>query len=335
MKSQTNFIFRYRELQSQLNRTSDMNELSTEIQLSNLQNDYNNLKIKYDKLLQEREEMLQLMQDGSNNTAFDAFKFKKIIEENTDLLKLIEDLKFQLASEKNINHEKLLNLEENVSKVNILNEENNKLQNLKNDILLQLSSQQELFDAKVKQLQSSEQFFKRENEFMKMKQENMVEGITCLKKYMYESMTAEEKSENEHKLATLDKTITNLNKSLEENKQQHQDVIEQFNKNNKEKLLLVSNMIEENLRKINEDVYQGTTSTLSYLSEIQALKQEVESLKKEKAKLKENKDHLQILAEQNKLSTNTKVDVSSPVNIDRVTNVLQKSLDLLMVQKVE
>lgn len=169
MKSQTNFIFRYRELQSQLNRTSDMNELSTEIQLSNLQNDYNNLKIKYDKLLQEREEMLQLMQDGSNNTAFDAFKFKKIIEENTDLLKLIEDLKFQLASEKNINQEKLLNLEENVSKVNILNEENNKLQNLKNDILLQLSSQQELFDAKVKQLQSSEQFFKRENEFMKMK----------------------------------------------------------------------------------------------------------------------------------------------------------------------
>jgi hypothetical protein len=71
--------------------------------------------------------MLQLMQDGENNTVFDAFKFKTIFRENKDLLKLIEDLRFQLATEKDLNQEKFITAEDRISKINILNEENNKL----------------------------------------------------------------------------------------------------------------------------------------------------------------------------------------------------------------
>ena len=277
--------------------------------------------------------MLQLMQDGGNNTAFDAFKFKKIIEENKDLLKIIEDLRFQLATEKNLNQEKFLNVEQQISDVNILNEENNKLQNLKNDLLSQLSAQQQLFDVKVRELQQSEKFFKEENEFMRMKQENMVEGITCLKKYMYESMSDQEKSQNEQKLATLDKTISNLNKNIEVNRNQHKTAIEHFNTQNSEKLAQVTSIIEENLKKISQDVQTGKESKLGYINEIEVLKKEVDSLKKANIELEGNKTQLNILMEQNKLSSQNEEELDASLNVDRVTNALQKSLDLLMVQK--
>lgn len=282
--------------------------------------------------------MLQLMQDGGNNTAFDAFKFKKIIEENKDLLKIIEDLRFELATEKNLNQEKFLNVEDQVSKINILNQENNKLQNLKNDLLNQLNAQKQLFDVRVNELEGSEKFYQEENEFMKMKQENMIKGITCLKKYMYDSMSEEEKTENQQKLADLDQAITNLNKNIEQNREEHKTRVDTFTTQSVEKLAQVTSIIEENLQKISVDIQQGNESKLTYLSEIESLKKEVDSLKKSNSDLKGRSDqaqeHLEILKKQSDMIGEKDAGaLESVIDVDRVASALQKSLDLLMVQK--
>ena len=73
-------------------------------------------------------------------------------DENKEYLKIIEDLKFELASEKNLSQETMLNAEDLLSKISVLNEENNRLQNLKNDLINQLNSQKQLFDIRVKEL---------------------------------------------------------------------------------------------------------------------------------------------------------------------------------------
>jgi hypothetical protein len=107
---------------------------------------------------------------------------------------------------------------------------------LKNDLLNQLNAQKQLFDVKVKELQDSEKFYQGENEFMKMKQENMIKGITCLKKYMYQSMSEAEKAENKQKLETLDKAIGNLNNCIQKNREEHKTRIETFTSQSVEKL---------------------------------------------------------------------------------------------------
>jgi len=52
---------------------------------------------------------------------------------------------------------------------------------------------------------------------MKLKQENMIKGISCLKSYMYDSLTAEQKLENEQKLANIDSVVSSLNDNIEKN----------------------------------------------------------------------------------------------------------------------
>lgn len=130
--------------------------MSYEMQLASLQSEHNTMKSQYDKIYKEKEQMLIMMQDGQNNDAFDAFKFKNMQDENKEYLKIIEDLKFELASEKNLSQETMLNAEDLLSKISVLNEENNRLQNLKNDLINQLNSQKQLFDIRVKELQDSE-----------------------------------------------------------------------------------------------------------------------------------------------------------------------------------
>ena len=52
---------------------------------------------------------------------------------------------------------------------------------------------------------------------MKLKLENMIQGITCLKKYMYDSLNEQQKKENQEKLNNIDQVISNLNRNIERN----------------------------------------------------------------------------------------------------------------------
>lgn len=101
-------LFRNVDLQNQIAKLSSETqggeeEVSLSLQLTSLQSENINLKAQLEKLIKEKEDMLLLMQDGQNSNVFDAFKFKNIIDENKDLLRQIEDLKFDLANEKDFN----------------------------------------------------------------------------------------------------------------------------------------------------------------------------------------------------------------------------------------
>jgi len=291
------------------------------------------LKKNYEKEKLEKEEMIMMI-EGKEKNVFDLIKFKQIIQENKDLKRLVEDLRFQIASEKNINQEKLITGEQSLQKNQTLNSKINKLQNTKNELIGQLDLQSTVHQIKIKKLTESKKFFETENGLLKIKIEKLIEGVSLLKNYMYESMNDEEKIQNRSKLDKLDSTITNISKNLILVKNEFQAKGLSFNKE-------VMKKVEEVAQKISEIKVRKEDE-----GEIEKLKEEIENLK-EKNLEKEGK--LLALEEMKMISGNDiggtqgsnaggdgfGNELMKLLDVDRVTNVLQKSLDLLRIKEKE
>lgn len=291
------------------------------------------MKSQVELLTKEKDQMLQALKNNQGtDSAFDRFQFKRIGDENKILLKQIEDLKFELLCEKNLNQEKLLEKEELVSRLAELLQENNKLQSTKSELMVQFSSQQQLYELKLKLLEESKVFYQQDIEYMKLKQENMIKGISCLKSYMYDSLTAEQKLENEQKLAHIDSVVSSLNDNIERNTNQHKVRLTLTQNQIVEKLTNLSGLIEESVSKLRQDGIEATDSKLKYSAKIAEFEREVESLKKTNENLgSENQKQLkQIQSQQATLSNQH--DPSHPeIDLERITNALQKGLDLISV----
>lgn len=171
---------------------------------------------------------------------------------------------------------------------------------------------------------------------MKMKQENMVKGIVYLKKYMYESLSESDKKKNEAKLSNLDQVICNLNKSIESNREDYKTKVDAFNVQSVQKVDSVAQMIEDSLSKISGEIQQGSESKLSYLTQIRELRSEVDALRKQNQELQAS-EHIeiaerqrQIISDQEKHQDNNTI-TRGGLDVEKVANVLQKSIDLLMI----
>lgn len=214
------------------------------------------------------------------DSAFDRFQFKRIGEENKCLLKQIEDLKYELLCEKDLNQAKLMEKETLVSRLGELLSENNRLQSMKSELMVQFGSQQQLYDMKLRLLQESETFYQQEIEYMKLKQESMTKGIVQLKSYMYDSLTPEQRRESEQKLAQIDATISALNNNIEKNCDQHKVRISLMQTQTVEKLSSLARLIEDSIANLKEGGFEIAQSSLKYSEKISEFERELENLRR-------------------------------------------------------
>ena len=156
----------------EIQKEKNLEEKMKEIVKENIE-----LKKNYEREKSEKDEMLKMIESKEENV-FDLIKFKKIIEENKMLKKNVEDLKFQIASEMNINQSKLMTREEDLQKNQKLNSKLNTLQEKKNELLGQIELQRTISQIKIKKHEEKTKFLESENGLLKIKIEKLIEG--CL-----------------------------------------------------------------------------------------------------------------------------------------------------------
>lgn len=113
--------------------------------------------------------------------------------------------------------------------------------------MVQFNSQRQLYELKLKMLEEAEHFYQQDIEYMKLKQENMTKGIVCLKSYMYDSLTPEQKKESESKLQQIDVSISSLNRNVEINSEQHRVRVQFMQNQTLEKLGSLTCVIEQSV----------------------------------------------------------------------------------------
>ena len=301
------------------------------------------LKEKIEKLKEEleterseKESILNTIK-GENKGVFDAIKFKQIMSDNTALAEEVEDLKMLLAQEKQISQKTALKTEETMKKLHLLNEEFNSQQEIKNTIISQLENQRSIIGIQSTSNKNDLKYLETENELLKIKMDKMVEGIAALKKHMYGSLKAEERSKNKESLDELEAFISNISLSLQKLKNKHSAKTNEFKQESEERIKQVLDALKKNA-----DVIDSLTSRdeKSYLKEIEDLRKEIDLLKQHnqksenemKEKQQELNENMSIIQEQNSV-LRMEENLESNINMERITNALQKGIDMICVLK--
>lgn len=321
---------KYEKLRGEmLDKNTIQKEKELEISVKELTEKLSELTKAYELETKEKSELMKMI-EGKDKGVYDAIKFRKIIEENKDLRKKIEALEFELTKEKQISQNKMLNMESNLGKIGVLSSKVAKLHDLRSEAFEQLKMQKSLNEIKTKELAQKITFLNSENSLLKIKLEKVIEGVKHLKKYMYESMTPEEKNLDQQKLSNLDKVISNISQNLINVKKEFQTKNLEFNKNAVKKIEKLSSDLEILVVKSIKNKEKGKNVLTDY-EELEKLKEEAKRLRKENAEFLEKIKASEEIVE--KQITDVDIDQSllKNIDVDRVNNVLQKSLDLIML----
>lgn len=324
---------KYEKLRGEmLDKNTIQKEKELEVQVKELSENLENLTKSFEQEKREKQQLMQMI-EGKDKGVYDAIKFRKIIEENKELKKVIDELKFNLSKEKEISQNKMLDMEQNLAKISLLSSKISKLHSLKNDLLSQLNLQKSVNTIKLKETTHKLEFFKSENDLLKIKIEKMVEGVKHLKKYMYESLTDQEKSTNKNLLDNLDTVITNISQNLIRVKNEYQTMSLIFNKNAVEKITEISVELENLTSKTMKDAetYEIGISR----EEAEKLRNEIQDLQTKNRVFEEKIKASERIIEKQNLGVDIGQNLVKNIDVDRLTNVLQKSLDMIMVRMSE
>jgi len=351
--------------------TSNIAEVSPSLFCIRLSNEYNDLKKKYNELrsendskidnntnidknhqlrletklhalekqleneMREKENILSML-EGENKGVFDAIKFEKIVKDNQDLAKEIDSLRLALAEEKSLSQAATLKVEDLMRKIHLLNEEYNNQNEIKSTLILQVEHQREVHLIEKKQSDTENLFLKTESDMLKIKMEKMIEGIKLLKSYMYGSLSPDQISDNQVKLSLIDSHIDNIGRSIIGLKKEYSIKSSELQKEASKKLQHVLQGLERNA-----DSIMGLASKeeKAYIEEIENLKTELSKLRLQKdadeaelkQRLRDETENMSIINEQKNIRIED--GLGNNINMDRLTNALQKGIDMLVLLK--
>lgn len=283
----------------------------------------------YQQEIRDKEELMKMI-EGKDKGVYDAIKFRKIIEENKELKKAIDDLKFELIKEKKISNDSVLELEESHNKINTLSQKISKLHDKKTEILSQLSIQNSLNEIKRKEQSEKIVFLNSENGLLKIKIEKIVEGVKHLKKYMYDSLSPEEKEADKEKLSTLDTVISNISQNLIKVKKEYQIKSNILNQNSLSKIDVLTSQLEDITKRRVEQAGEDKKE-----EDLEKLKEEIERLREDNRTFEERiKASQEIIGKQQADRGDISYDRSllQELTIDRITNAIQTNLDIWMIK---
>lgn len=337
----------YANLKMQLSAEASSNlESLKELQKQHQQkaSQLNEMTQKYLKEKEEKENILSMIQDKEGGI-FDAIKFKKVQDENENLKQQLAELNHQLFEERHLNINTHYNEQESLAKIATLRTEVDHLRTIKKTLSEQLQSQDSVRALEQSKYKTDLERLEKENKLCLSKFESLTRGFQALKASISDGDYARTNSE----LESLSLFLAHFSNELSNMKH------EQFSKAS-----TVDSLISSRIESLNSQIQKASSSLIdilgkddrAYLSQITGLEGELDHFKKDKSvlesRLTESHNQTQLMASQmaslqdklniykslddhHPLPDNPLLDVGNTMDLDRVTKVLSKSLNMIAV----
>jgi len=317
-----------------------LNELQKQHQLKASQ--LNEMTQKYLKEKEEKEKILNMIQDKEGGI-FDALKYKKVQDENESLKQQLEDLNSQLLEERHLNINTHYNEQDALTKIASLRSEVEHLRTIKKTLSEQLQNQDSVRALEQARHSTDLERLEKENRLCQAKLDSLAKGFHSLKASIGDGDFARTNAD----LESLSQFLAHYSNELANLKHEH------FSRAS-----TVDSLVNSRIDSLNSQIQKASSSLVeilgkddrAYLSQITGLEGELDLFKKDKSQLESQlqashqqaqqlssqmsslQDKLNIyksLDDNLPLTENPLLDVSSTMDLDRVTKVLSKSLSMI------